>query len=85
MEADLSPLKMFATTQPSYFEPTATISLAEASLVCPGPVSPPSSNAGSYDSSEQDGDQNDDDKKPAKKRKSWGQELPTPKTSLPPR
>ena len=25
------------------------------------------------------------DKKPAKKRKSWGQELPTPKTTLPPR
>lgn len=24
-------------------------------------------------------------KKPAKKRKSWGQELPTPKTNLPPR
>lgn len=27
----------------------------------------------------------DDEKKPAKKRKSWGQELPTPKTNLPPR
>lgn len=26
-----------------------------------------------------------DDKKPTKKRKSWGQELPTPKTNLPPR
>ncbi|KAL8965978.1 MAG: hypothetical protein Q9183_003590 [Haloplaca sp. 2 TL-2023] len=26
-----------------------------------------------------------DDKKPVKKRKSWGQELPTPKTNLPPR
>ena len=25
------------------------------------------------------------EKKPAKKRKSWGQELPTPKTNLPPR
>ena len=25
------------------------------------------------------------DKKPVKKRKSWGQELPTPKTNLPPR
>ncbi|KAI9795608.1 MAG: hypothetical protein M1833_006929 [Piccolia ochrophora] len=30
----------------------------------------------------QDGDS---DKKPVKKRKSWGQELPTPKTNLPPR
>ena len=27
----------------------------------------------------------EDEKKPAKKRKSWGQELPTPKTNLPPR
>ncbi|KAL8740365.1 MAG: hypothetical protein Q9190_006926 [Brigantiaea leucoxantha] len=27
----------------------------------------------------------DEDKKPTKKRKSWGQELPTPKTNLPPR
>lgn len=27
----------------------------------------------------------DDEKKPTKKRKSWGQELPTPKTNLPPR
>lgn len=30
-------------------------------------------------------DSKDDDKKPAKKRKSWGQELPVPKTNLPPR
>ena len=27
----------------------------------------------------------EEDKKPTKKRKSWGQELPTPKTNLPPR
>jgi transcriptional activator HAC1 len=27
----------------------------------------------------------DDEKRPTKKRKSWGQELPTPKTNLPPR
>lgn len=26
-----------------------------------------------------------DEKRPAKKRKSWGQELPVPKTNLPPR
>lgn len=26
-----------------------------------------------------------EEKKPVKKRKSWGQELPTPKTNLPPR
>lgn len=30
-------------------------------------------------------DEEDDEKKPTKKRKSWGQELPTPKTNLPPR
>lgn len=27
----------------------------------------------------------EDEKKPTKKRKSWGQELPVPKTNLPPR
>ena len=27
----------------------------------------------------------DDEKKPVKKRKSWGQQLPTPTTNLPPR
>lgn len=27
----------------------------------------------------------EEEKKPAKKRKSWGQELPVPKTNLPPR
>ncbi|KAL8707672.1 MAG: hypothetical protein Q9220_007334 [cf. Caloplaca sp. 1 TL-2023] len=32
-----------------------------------------------------DGREEEGDKKPAKKRKSWGQELPTPKTNLPPR
>lgn len=47
------------------------------------------------DLEEEDDDMNDDDinptesssseKKPAKKRKSWGQVLPEPKTNLPPR
>ncbi|KAJ5219753.1 hypothetical protein N7468_008957 [Penicillium chermesinum] len=37
----------------------------------------------SFDSPEPE--QHSDDKKPAKKRKSWGQELPVPKTNLPPR
>ncbi|KAK6522314.1 hypothetical protein TWF281_002878 [Arthrobotrys megalospora] len=32
-----------------------------------------------------DDKKDDDEKKPAKKRKSWGQELPTPTTNLPPR
>ena len=30
-------------------------------------------------------DAQSEEKKPVKKRKSWGQELPTPKTNLPPR
>lgn len=37
----------------------------------------------SFDSPEPEGV--DDDKRPSKKRKSWGQELPVPKTNLPPR
>ncbi|KAJ5110706.1 hypothetical protein N7532_001241 [Penicillium argentinense] len=39
----------------------------------------------SLDSPEPELIKEEDDKKPAKKRKSWGQELPTPKTNLPPR
>lgn len=34
---------------------------------------------------EGEGEDEDDEKKPTKKRKSWGQELPVPKTNLPPR
>ncbi|KAJ5770857.1 Basic leucine zipper [Penicillium nucicola] len=48
-----------------------TISPADTSLDSPEP--------------EDDIKEEDDEKKPAKKRKSWGQELPTPKTNLPPR
>lgn len=47
-----------------------TVSPSDTSLESPGPV---------------DEDMKDDEKKPAKKRKSWGQELPVPKTNLPPR
>ncbi|KAJ5981550.1 Basic leucine zipper [Penicillium canescens] len=48
-----------------------TISPADTSLDSPEP--------------EDDINEEEDEKKPAKKRKSWGQELPTPKTNLPPR
>ncbi|MCJ1398092.1 hypothetical protein MMC11_001289 [Xylographa trunciseda] len=65
-------LRAFATT-PEYYGPQGTISMAETSLMTP--TSPES-----YKSSSKE-----DDKKPTKKRKSWGQELPTPKTNLPPR
>jgi transcriptional activator HAC1 len=47
-----------------------TISPSDTSLDSPGPV---------------EEDMKEDEKKPAKKRKSWGQELPVPKTNLPPR
>ncbi|KAJ6175088.1 hypothetical protein N7485_004893 [Penicillium canescens] len=48
-----------------------TISPADTSLDSPEP--------------EDDTKEEEDEKKPAKKRKSWGQELPIPKTNLPPR
>jgi hypothetical protein len=47
-----------------------TVSPADTSLDSPAPV---------------DEDIQEDEKRPAKKRKSWGQELPVPKTNLPPR
>jgi transcriptional activator HAC1 len=58
-----------------FCEPT-TICLAETSLLTP---------EASHFVKEQSGTPSPEDKKPAKKRKSWGQELPTPKTNLPPR
>ncbi|KAG0158716.1 hypothetical protein PDIDSM_6235 [Penicillium digitatum] len=48
-----------------------TVSPADTSLDSPEP--------------EDDLKKEDEEKKPTKKRKSWGQELPTPKTNLPPR
>ncbi|KAL8907881.1 MAG: hypothetical protein Q9171_005684 [Xanthocarpia ochracea] len=56
------------------FPPHDTVSMAETTLSASTPA--PSL----YDVQE-DGEE----KKPTKKRKSWGQELPTPKTNLPPR
>ncbi|KAL8919804.1 MAG: hypothetical protein Q9172_004784 [Xanthocarpia lactea] len=56
------------------FPPHDTVSMAETTLSASTPA--PSL----YDIHE-DGEE----KKPTKKRKSWGQELPTPKTNLPPR
>jgi len=62
------------------YPPQATISLSQTSLMTPEPQSPESY----YCIKEGNGD-DDESKKPTKKRKSWGQELPTPKTNLPPR
>lgn len=59
------------------YPPQATISLAEANLLTP--TSPPESSCSFKEAEEEM------EKKPTKKRKSWGQELPTPKTNLPPR
>ncbi|MCJ1453759.1 hypothetical protein MMC28_004108 [Mycoblastus sanguinarius] len=67
-----------------FYPPQATVSLSETSLenslMTPGPTSPESS----YNVKEEN-ELGEDSKKPTKKRKSWGQELPTPKTNLPPR
>ncbi|KAJ5885350.1 hypothetical protein N7495_009860 [Penicillium taxi] len=49
-----------------------TVSPADTSLDSPEPETIPKEEEG-------------DEKKPSKKRKSWGQELPVPKTNLPPR
>ncbi len=70
MEAIFNPLG-FAT--PEYYPPQATVSLAETTFM-PSP-----------ESSVQGDDDNKSHQPPTKKRKSWGQELPIPKTSLPPR
>lgn len=60
--------------------PQATISLSQTHLMTPEPTSPES-----YYSIKEECLEGEDQKKPTKKRKSWGQELPTPKTNLPPR
>ncbi|KAL9002013.1 MAG: hypothetical protein Q9188_005040 [Gyalolechia gomerana] len=56
------------------FPPQDTVSMAETTLLYSTP-------APSVCDVKEEGEE----KKPAKKRKSWGQELPVPKTNLPPR
>ncbi|KAL8897953.1 MAG: hypothetical protein Q9192_002322 [Flavoplaca navasiana] len=56
------------------FPPHETVSMAETTLEASTP-----------DPSIADMREDGDERKPVKKRKSWGQELPTPKTNLPPR
>ena len=67
-----------------FYNPQATISLSDTtlrtSLMTPEATSPEPSQHVKEENVEAD-----DAKKPTKKRKSWGQELPTPKTNLPPR
>ncbi|MCJ1356966.1 MAG: hypothetical protein MMC33_006962 [Icmadophila ericetorum] len=72
MNDGFAALRAFASTTPEYYGPQGTISLAETSLLTP--TSPESFLQ-----------PREEEKKTTKKRKSWGQELPTPKTNLPPR
>ena len=60
--------------------PQATVSLAQTNYVAPD--TPESLCSVKEEEEEEDEEK---EKKPTKKRKSWGQELPTPKTNLPPR
>ncbi|CAD6565280.1 MAG: hypothetical protein ASARMPRED_006531 [Alectoria sarmentosa] len=82
MADTLSPAMAFGTSD--FYNPQGTISLSDTSLqnsmMTPEPTSPESS----YNVKDESVD-GDESKKPTKKRKSWGQELPTPKTNLPPR
>ena len=79
MANTVSPAMAFGQ-QDSSFPPQATISLSDTNLMTPDPTSPESS----YNIKEERGEDGEP-RKPTKKRKSWGQELPTPKTNLPPR
>lgn len=78
MDQTCSPAMAFGSE--ASYPPQATISLSQTSLMTPEPLSP-----GSYYSIKEESVDGEDSKKPTKKRKSWGQELPTPKTNLPPR
>ncbi|KAE8148598.1 hypothetical protein BDV25DRAFT_157932 [Aspergillus avenaceus] len=69
MEDPTSPGDSLPST-PASEVPVLTVSPADTSLQSPD---------------EKIDETKSDDKKPAKKRKSWGQELPVPKTNLPPR
>jgi transcriptional activator HAC1 len=71
MENPLSPLDVMPST-PSMEPSQLTISPADTSLETPEPEVKVEEKTA-------------DEKRPVKKRKSWGQELPTPKTNLPPR
>lgn len=69
MEDDFSSVDSLPGT-PASDVPVLTVSPADTSL---------------EDLNEDSTDVKSEEKKPAKKRKSWGQELPVPKTNLPPR
>lgn len=64
--------------------PAASLSATPAPETPPLTVSPAETSLDSPDNAEEV-EEMKPEKKPAKKRKSWGQELPVPKTNLPPR
>jgi transcriptional activator HAC1 len=75
MENLMSPMDMLRDSSPMDV-PQLTISPADTSLDASSPAEM---------EIEIKMEETTDEKKPVKKRKSWGQELPTPKTNLPPR
>ncbi|MCJ1334906.1 hypothetical protein MMC09_000171 [Bachmanniomyces sp. S44760] len=75
MNNDFAALRAYASGTPEYYPPRSTVSLAETTLLTP--TSP--------DDEYMIKEEHDDEPRGTKKRKSWGQELPTPKTNLPPR
>ncbi|MCJ1373679.1 hypothetical protein MMC20_004908 [Loxospora ochrophaea] len=75
MNDHYSSLGAYASSPDDYSAPHATVSLAETTLLTP--TSP--------DSFQYMQNESHEDRRTTKKRKSWGQELPTPKTNLPPR
>lgn len=81
MNSDLNPVESVLSVSDDHFhtlfENDGTISPAATALAPPSVIEADASRSGSS--------QPEVEKKPAKKRKSWGQELPTPKTNLPPR
>lgn len=83
MADTISPVSMMVFPQgpEDSHPPQATVSLSETSLENGfGPATPES-----MDIKDEDDQDDLEEQKPTKKRKSWGQELPTPKTNLPPR
>ena len=79
--ADTPTLSIAFSQHDFHQPPQATVSLSETSLE--NHIKTSSSTPQPF--CHYDEEENQEDQKPTKKRKSWGQELPTPKTNLPPR
>lgn len=81
MNSDLNPTESLLSVPddhfPTLFDDDGTISPAVTALAPPSVID--------TDTPKPTPSRSEAEKKPVKKRKSWGQELPTPKTNLPPR